>query len=365
MNYLGDDYNELINHNGFRYKRIEWKTASIISMVEDGGLNIQPYFRTHTDWRIVQRSNFIESLFLGMPVGNIICEENSFGEFTVLDGTQRLKTIFQFINNEFSLEDLKLLKHLNYKNFDDLNYNDRSLIKNRVTLNFLSISYDTHPVLKFEFFKRINYGQTRFPIQSARNYAFPQTKYLIEEIKESLPYDIKFIFQNPSRYKSALFLTVEIDQLYLYLLLIMSLHYNAFDSEDHDETIMEALDQCASYFNSNEIKTGILIDSLNDHLKHTFNDFPFLRKINILHRRPEASDLSFRTFLNIDKLDLDMDMFIHIFLLSFKNKDDNIIADMLHDNDTLYPDYQDIKKSTRFLKKQIFGIGYDKHHRIK
>lgn len=333
-------------------------------MVEIGSLNIFPNFRTHINWPSNQRSNFIESVYLGMPVDNIICEENLFGELTVLDGTQRLKTIVDFLNNDLTLKDLTLLKHLNGKKFSELNYNDTLQVTNRLIFNFLSISYDTHPILKFEFFKRINYGKLRFPVQSARNYAFPYAKSLIQELKDALSFKLEFEERNSFKNRSELSWATEIDQFYLYLALVFALKNNIIDTDDQNESVSELLDRFAFIINDKKYVNGMIIDEIYRAFKMCFSKFLYLRKIHI-SIRDEIYDEKYRLndFLDVNEISLSMDKFIHVMIQQIKSLPSMDVAELIYDSDTLVPDYFEMRKKIKFLNKEIFGRKYASNSR--
>jgi hypothetical protein len=333
-------------------------------MVERGSLNMLPNFRTHINWPSNQRSNFIESVYLGMPVDNIICEENLYGELTVLDGTQRLKAIVDFLNNDLTLKDLTLLKHLNGKKFRELNYNDTLQITNRLTLNFLSISYDTHPILKFEFFKRINYGKIRFPIQSARNYAFPYTKSLIDDLKNEFSLQLKFEERNSFKNRSELSWATEIDQFYLYLALVIALKNNIIDTDDQNESVSELLDRFAFMINDKKYINGMIVDDMYITFKKCFSNFSYLRKIHV-STRDEMYDDKYKLsdFLDMSEISLSMDKFVHVIIQGIKSLPSMDISELIYDSDTLVPEYFEMRKKIKFLNKEIFGRNYASNSR--
>jgi hypothetical protein len=120
-----------------------------------------------------------------MPTADILCEENRYGELSILDGVQRLICLQEFFSNAFRLQGLKLMPSLEGCRYSDLKYSQSSIFHNRTELGFTVISYDTDAILKFEFFKRVHSDSYRFPVQLARNYAFRDHLYFIRELQDA------------------------------------------------------------------------------------------------------------------------------------------------------------------------------------
>jgi uncharacterized protein with ParB-like and HNH nuclease domain len=70
-------------------------------------------------WDKSQQSYFVESLLLGLPVLNIVINDND-DELKIIDGKQRLYTAINFIQGNLELQNLKTLTSLNGFNFNDL-----------------------------------------------------------------------------------------------------------------------------------------------------------------------------------------------------------------------------------------------------
>jgi uncharacterized protein with ParB-like and HNH nuclease domain len=65
-------------------------------------------------WDDARQSKFIESVLLGLPipyifVGDIRDDENDLGRLENIDGSQRIRTLARFVNNELKLSGLKKL----------------------------------------------------------------------------------------------------------------------------------------------------------------------------------------------------------------------------------------------------------------
>jgi uncharacterized protein with ParB-like and HNH nuclease domain len=69
------------------------------SLQQNGHLNLEPGFQRKSVWTLRDRRKLIESVLDGLPVPSIFLysrEENGMPIYDVLDGKQRLETIFMF-----------------------------------------------------------------------------------------------------------------------------------------------------------------------------------------------------------------------------------------------------------------------------
>ncbi|MDI6631218.1 MAG: DUF262 domain-containing protein, partial [Thermoanaerobacteraceae bacterium] len=69
--------------------------GELVSMYRDGELDLHPEFQRFFRWTDEQKSKFIESLLLGIPIPPIFVSERNDAKWDVIDGLQRLSTILQ------------------------------------------------------------------------------------------------------------------------------------------------------------------------------------------------------------------------------------------------------------------------------
>ena len=151
---------------------------------QEGDLILDPEFQRRYVWDNKKASLLIESVLLEVPIPIIYLTEEADGKLTVIDGQQRLQSLFRFLNNEFKLTGLSVLSHLNGKYFKDLDKNLQRQIKNS-TLRVIEIQKESHPDVKFEIFERLNVGAVKLSDQELRNCIY-RGKYndLIKELAE-------------------------------------------------------------------------------------------------------------------------------------------------------------------------------------
>ncbi|MFM7389667.1 MAG: DUF262 domain-containing protein [Vampirovibrionales bacterium] len=142
---------------------------------EDNAIDLKAKYHRFFRWTKADKCSFIESLLLGLPCPPIFVYIKEDTTWEVLDGVQRLSTIFEFVgkyksldNNNFKLEGLEELTSLNGKGWDELP-TEVKLAFRHTRLEIVRLEPGTSPQIRLELFKRIN--TTGIPIsrQEIRN----------------------------------------------------------------------------------------------------------------------------------------------------------------------------------------------------
>ena len=71
--------------------------GEIISLYKENEMDIHPEFQRFFRWTIEQKSRLIESILLGIPIPSVFVAQREDGIWDVIDGLQRLSTIFEFV----------------------------------------------------------------------------------------------------------------------------------------------------------------------------------------------------------------------------------------------------------------------------
>lgn len=166
----------------FQLKRKLDKTPPLIKL--------DPDFQRHAVWTLKQKSELIESILMGIPLPLIYVKEDDKGVYIIVDGRQRLTTLFQFMCHEFSLQNLTVLKELNGAYFSEATKNGTKFGKyltqtqqskiEDCPLTLHVIKPPTQDRVTFDLFDRVNRGGTRLNNQEMRNaiYQGAATKLL-------------------------------------------------------------------------------------------------------------------------------------------------------------------------------------------
>jgi hypothetical protein len=175
------------NASVFQLKRKYEKNPSLIKL--------DPDFQRSAVWDAKQKSELIESILMGIPLPLIYVKEDDKGVYIIVDGRQRLTTLFDYMDNKFPLKSLSVLSDLNGSFFNEETINEKQADK---TAKYLKQAHQskiedcplTLHVIKpptpdrvtFDLFDRVNRGGTRLNNQEMRNaiYQGAATKFLKE-----------------------------------------------------------------------------------------------------------------------------------------------------------------------------------------
>ena len=169
--------------------RIEQQMLSVkylFELYESGLLETNPNFQRKPVWKQNKRKSLlIESLMLRIPIPAFYFYENEDSLFQVIDGQQRLITIFEFLQGKFKLSGLEYIgEACNKKSFNDLDerYKQR-IYRTQLAVNVLD-ARSPHKVI-YDIFRRINTGGIILTAQEMRNAICQQSArdYLMRGIQ--------------------------------------------------------------------------------------------------------------------------------------------------------------------------------------
>lgn len=165
----------------------ELTIRDIWSRFLSGELALEPAFQRHYVWDRQRASRFIESLLIGLPVPPIFLAENPEGTLDVIDGHQRLETLFRFMqpllagpsgdqwrrargafSPSLTLVGCEVLNRLNDRGVTALDLNDRAKLWDRIQ-KVVFVKKESNPVMKFVLFARLNLGAMALNPQELRN----------------------------------------------------------------------------------------------------------------------------------------------------------------------------------------------------
>ena len=142
------------------------------------GFFIPPYQRKLV-WNNAKQSRFIESLLLGLPIPFLFVVETYDGFLEIIDGSQRIRSVARFLNNDLTLCDLNALTELNGFRSSDLPIALLRKLENR-SLRVILLSSSISEDVKRDIFDRINTGSVILrPAEVRRGiYEGPLTQFL-------------------------------------------------------------------------------------------------------------------------------------------------------------------------------------------
>ena len=77
-------------------ERLDMSFGEIMNIYKEGMLVIQPEYQRSYRWNDEQKTRFIESILLGIPIPPIFVAEDKEGKWELVDGLQRISTILSF-----------------------------------------------------------------------------------------------------------------------------------------------------------------------------------------------------------------------------------------------------------------------------
>lgn len=161
--------------NTLQTDKLDMSFGEIMSMYEREELIINPDFQRLYRWTDYQKTRFIESIIIGIPVPPIFVAEDTNGKWEVVDGLQRLSTIFSFFgilrnhdNNNWKLDDGDLIPTLEGYAHNTLPMKIQLNIK-RASCRVEIIKWNSAYDLRFELFNRLNTGGSPLTNQEIRN----------------------------------------------------------------------------------------------------------------------------------------------------------------------------------------------------
>ena len=145
-----------------KYDTKEYTVELIVNKYREGLENdnnefFVPDYQREFVWDDVRQSRFIESLIMGLPIPYIFIAETKDGRFEIVDGSQRIRTLAAFLNDELILKGLEKIPSLNNVAFSDLNKSRQRKINN-ISLRMISLAEQTTEESKNDIFERINRG---------------------------------------------------------------------------------------------------------------------------------------------------------------------------------------------------------------
>lgn len=143
-------------------KRIEFflteYTVELLALKMGRGEFVVPAYQRNDVWEHARKSKFVESLLMGLPIPFLFFwERPNSGVLEIVDGSQRLRTISQYVSGQLQIGKLKKLPALEGLRFDDLPKSRQLKILNR-TIRGIVLNEHADEVARFDLFERINTG---------------------------------------------------------------------------------------------------------------------------------------------------------------------------------------------------------------
>lgn len=126
--------------------------VDVINEIKERKLILTPFFQRKLVWRLAHKVDFIKTILLGYPFPEIFISRGSIdltsmqSTSSLVDGQQRMSTIKEFIEDRFSVDELK---------YSQLSPNEKeAFLKYEIAIIDLDLQQDDPQII--EIFKRLN-----------------------------------------------------------------------------------------------------------------------------------------------------------------------------------------------------------------
>jgi hypothetical protein len=147
---------------------------TVVTMVESPDYKLNPDFQRRHRWDPHKQSRLIESFIMNVPIPPVFLYEESYSQYEVMDGLQRMTAIYEFYKDRYPLQGLEEWKELNGLTYSQLPDQvrkgiDRRYLSSIILLQETAKTPEEAQRLKQLVFERINSGGVKLEPQEARN----------------------------------------------------------------------------------------------------------------------------------------------------------------------------------------------------
>jgi Protein of unknown function DUF262 len=172
-----------------RSRRIEFYTTEytvelLVNKMEKEDFVIPPYQREYV-WDSHRKSRFVESLHMGLPIPFLFFWEMGNGKLEIVDGSQRLRTLLEYVRENLTLAPLEELPSLSGTRFSDLSPARQRKVLNR-SIRGIVLNEHADDQARFDMFERINTGSKTANTAEVRRGALQGPfQAMVEELAKS------------------------------------------------------------------------------------------------------------------------------------------------------------------------------------
>jgi hypothetical protein len=163
-----------LEKNSIKTDSYSMSIGEIMNLYNDGELELDPAFQRLFRWKNKQKSRFIESILLGIPIPPIFVAQKKDGTWSIVDGVQRISTILQLtgeLKGDFgplTLGTTKKLPSLEGFTWATLPMDlKRTFKRSKFGVNIILTENSIQS--QYELFQRLNTGGLYLEAQEIRN----------------------------------------------------------------------------------------------------------------------------------------------------------------------------------------------------
>lgn len=158
-----------------KYRIETWSIKNLLDKYNNKSLDLNPSYQRRFIWSLSDQQTLIDSIIKGYAIPNIFLYEKKKGQYEMVDGQQRTRTILGFINQQFKTFEGKLYSKIDFKEI--LNYEIAIIVIEK-------IEKDEHIE---EFYALVNKAGVHLNRPELKKAEFFETNFLklVTEIAES------------------------------------------------------------------------------------------------------------------------------------------------------------------------------------
>ncbi|MCC2638873.1 MAG: hypothetical protein K0Q68_2592 [Moraxellaceae bacterium] len=161
-----------IAQNSLVIQQSDFSLAAIYEMVRKDSIDVRPHYQRRDRWSSDKQSALIESFLLNVPVPPVYLSEDDYGQYSVIDGKQRITAICDFLSGNLRLKNLKKFPELDGLHYQDLPPQLQNALTVRPYIRVTTLLKQSDDQLKYEVFLRLNTGGDTLKPQEIRNVAY-------------------------------------------------------------------------------------------------------------------------------------------------------------------------------------------------
>lgn len=163
-----------------RVVSLQMSIFQVLRKIDKKEIKLDPEFQRAFVWDDIRKSRLIESVLIRIPLPAFYIDATNEEEWEVVDGLQRLNTLYEYWKGNFKLVGLQFLKDLESSTFNQLPNRFRIQLEDNTQLLFYQLQPGTPSKAKFTIFSRLNTGGMTLTAQEIRHALFqgPVTLWL-------------------------------------------------------------------------------------------------------------------------------------------------------------------------------------------
>lgn len=151
----------------------DMSVGELINLYKEQDLKLNPAYQRLYRWDDEHKTNFIESILIGIPIPPIFVAQKDDGKWDIVDGLQRISTLLQLTGDLPDYEPLVLqgteaLPSLDGMTWETMPMDAKRLLR-RTRIGVSIILTENSVSSQYELFRRLNTGSVTLESQEIRN----------------------------------------------------------------------------------------------------------------------------------------------------------------------------------------------------